>query len=368
MLKNYFEIDENTTIKGFLKDAKEKKNSHYIILTTQPESFVDIRTIALQIKNPNEKLRGFKKTLSQTNKDYLNSIIESGDRVIKTENEYYDFIDALNDILKEEPAFINETLSTINKKEIYALNENDKISSARTLLLKKRINLLPVIKGLNIIGELRPIDLLVTDIYDTTNNKGDYYDEKYESAAANLSISNIINVKPLTVNKNAKIKEAIELMAKKKLPSLIITDDENKLHSVISYKDVFKQYKKDHEKYKYLIEYTGSDELYEDEFDLIQDFTEKTMKKIIRISKYTNLKITFKQIGDKLAGHKKKFEVKILLSEGGKTLHVDKEIVEGTSDELHNNKLKQKWNIPQTVQEALSALEKKVIEEKRKGK
>jgi hypothetical protein len=156
-------------------------------------------------------------------------------------------------------------------------------------------------------------------------------------------------------------------MIKKKLPSLIITDND-KLYSVISYKDVFKLYKKDIEKYQYSIEYSGSSNLYDDDFDLIQDFAEKSIKKINKISNYDNLKISFKQIGEKEAGHQKKFSVKILLSEGNKTLHVEKEIVEGTSDELHNDKVKGKWNMPQTVQQTLSALEKKVLEEKRKNK
>jgi CBS domain-containing protein len=371
MLKNYFEVDENLNLSAFLKGAKEKKNSHYIILDTKPASFVDIRTISLKLSNLNDKLKGMKKGLNDCNENdaskLLNFLMDSGDRVIKGKDGYFDFIDALDEILRQSPDFLDQKIDSIEKKEIYALNANDKIAAARNLFLNKRINLLPVIDGLSIIGELRPIDFLVTDLFETHDHGTNFYSSKYRNNILNLPINNLINTRPITIDRSRKIREVVDTMAKKKLPSLIITDLDNKLFSVISYNDIFKLYRQATEKPKYHIEYSGGSDLFADEFDLIQDFAEKTMLKIIKISDYDHMRINFKIIGEKDISHKKKVHIKILLSQGNKIINVEKEMVEGTSDEIRNDKVKDRWNVPLTASEALDVIYKKVKDEKKKS-
>lgn len=143
MLKNHYYIDENLQVSAFLKKINDKKISHYIILDTEPKSFVDVRTVALRIGNLKEKLKGLKKRVANSNSskinENLNFLIESGDRLIDTNEGFYDFIDALQSILDLEPTFLNEKIESIGKKEIYALNEDDKISAARNLFLKKEL-------------------------------------------------------------------------------------------------------------------------------------------------------------------------------------------------------------------------------------
>lgn len=365
-------MDENLNLSAFLKEAKNKKNSHYIILKTKPETFVDIRTIALKISNLNEKLKGLKKGLVSSDvsepEKMLDVLIESGDRVIKTWDGYFDFIDALEEIQKNSPELLDEKIDSIEKKEIYALNSDDKIASARNLFLNKRINLLPVIDGLTVIGELRPIDFLVTDLFEEHDHNTNFYNSKYRNNILNLPINNLINVRPITIDRGKKIKEAVDVMINKKLPSLIVTDMDNKLFSILSYKDIFRLYVKESQKPKFNIEYSGGGDLFDDEFDLIQDFAEKVMLKIVKISDYDNLRINFKIIGEKDMSHKKKVHTKILLSQGNKVLTVEKEIVEGTSDEIRNDKVKDRWNVPLMVSDALDALYSKVKEEKRKSR
>ncbi len=366
MLKNYYLIDENEQIGSFLKELNDKKNTHYIILNTIPSSFVDIRTISLKGNQPNEKLKNLKKPLSKSKGknmvEHLNHLIESGDRVIETPNGYFDIMDGMQIILNENYGFLNEPISKIEKKEIYALNETDKISNAKSMFIQKRINLLPVIDKLEVIGEVRTIDLLVKELLSSK------YDYRHEDVATNLPIENVMNKKPHTINKNSKIKEALTLMKEKKLPSIIVTDENNKIHSIISYKDIFKQVLKDAKSSTYEITYSGSSELYDDEFDLIQDYVEKTMEKIAKISNYDHVKVAFKSLGNTIGTHQKKIQVNITLSHGNRIIHVSKEHIEGTSDEERNDKVKGKWNVPQIVQEALKTAETKVLEEKRKNK
>lgn len=370
MLKNYFEIDENTTVNAFLKDLSEKKNSQYIILDTVPKYFVDTRTVALKSQNQDEKLKNLKKPLSKssgnTQEEYFLHLMASGDRVIETDEGFYDFVDALEFIKNSDFSFLTNLVSQTPLKEIYALNLNDKIAAARNLFLKHRVNILPVIEDKKIIGEVRPMDLLVNNLYSHDMDRGDFYDTKKKGSLWNLLIENLLNKKPLIVEQNQTYKFAIDLMIKKKVPSIIISDNEE-LFTVLSYNDIFKLAGKTLETSKYNVEYNGISELFEEELDLIKDMVEKSMDKIIKISNYDNIKISFKTHGNTQGTHKKKFQVKILLSHGNKILNIDKEVSRGTNDEESNDRVNQSWNTPQMVQESLSILESKVKEEKRKS-
>lgn len=374
MLKNYFEIDENQTVGSFLKEVGDKKNMQYIILKTTPKSFVDIRTISLRLHNREEKLKNLKKTLSKfsgkNNEDLLTFLIESGDRVVETNDGYYDFLNALSDIQERDFPFLKSKISALTRKEIFALNEKDKISTAKNIFLKSRVNLLPIIEdgSLKIAGELRPMDLMSYVLHEAESDRADYYNENYEKSTMNMSVSNLSNKKPITIDKDMSVKDAIKILVSKKIPSLIVTENNDKLYTVFSYKDIFKQVRSDVMVLNYSVEYSGSDALFEDEFDLIQDYVEKAIKKISTISPYNKLKVTFKEYGKSQGGHMKKIEVSFVLSHGKKIIHVDKEIAGGTSDEEHNDKVKGKWNLPSVVLESLSILVKKVKEEKEKEK
>ena len=373
MLENYFEIDENATVGSFLREINDKKNMHYIILSSTPKTFVDIRTISLKTHAPDEKLKNLKKPLSRskglTSGEHLNHLIDSGDRVVETDEGYFDFIDALTEVLDSDYDFLKESVDTFNIKEIFALNEEDSIATAKKLFIQKRVNILPVIADLTLLGEVRAMDLLSGELISNskTDNSKNAYDENYISPVLNLPVTNIINNRPLTLDKSTKIKDAVKLMIDKKVPSLIITEGD-KLHSIVSYKDIFKKVRVDMEKITYTIEYNGSGDMYDDEFDLVQDYVERSMKKITKLSNYDLLKVSFKTHGNTNGNHQKKLSANLTLSKGNHILHVDKEMTAGTSDEIRNDKTKGSWNIPKTIQQALSVLEKKVKEEKNKNK
>lgn len=374
MLKNYFEIDENQTVGSFLKEVTDKKNMQYIILKTSPKSFVDVRTISLKLHNRDEKLKNLKKTLSKfsgkSKDELLSFFIESGDRVIETSDGYYDFFNAMSDILEKDFPFLKSKISSVARKEIFALNEKDKISTARNIFIKQRVNILPIIEDkLEVVGELRPMDLLSYALHNAESDRADYYNDNYENATTmNMAVVNIANKKPITIDKDMTIKDAIKIFLLKKIPSMIVTEGGDRLYAVLSYKDIFRQVKSDVEVLNYTIEYSGSDALFEDEFDLIQDYVEKAIKKISTISPYNKLKVTFKEFGKSEGSHMKKIEASFVLSHGKKIIHIDKEIAGGTSDEEHNDKVKGKWNVPSVVLESLSILIKKVKEEKDKEK
>lgn len=370
MLKNYFEIDENTEVSSFLKNLDDKKNTHYIILKGG-NNFVDVRTIALMSKKLNEKLKNLKKSLPKclncSEEDKFRHLIKSGVRVIKIgENEYYDFVDALKYVLDKKYSFLTDKLSNTARKQIFALNPDDKISGAKKLFVKNKINLLPVVNNeMEVIGELRPMDLLVGSLFIDNSNKSDYYNEKNDKSKLNLPIKNLMNKKPILLKTEMTYKEAIDILLNKRMSSLIVVENE-KLYSILSYKDIFKFVLGVSKEEKYNIEYLGVSDLFEDDLELIKRLAEKQMKKIVSISDYEDLKIVFKSHGNLETSHNKKFSIKLTLSKGNSIIHVNKEILKGNSNEEMNEKKKTKWNIPLLVQESLKILNRKVIEEKDK--
>jgi CBS domain-containing protein len=374
MLKNYYKINEESTVETFLKEVNDKKNSRYIILEDE-KSYIDFREIALSVKDVNEKLKTLKRPLSicdsKSGRDNLHQLIESGDLVIKTETNLFDLNDAYKQILEEDYKFLNKPIETLNnRQEIFALNDEDKISSAKALLKEKKTNLLPVIKNLKIIGELRPIDLLVNELFKSGNHeKSSYYNEKQESIL-NLPISNIYNKKPLTIAKTATIKQALEIMSQKSLPSIIITQNEenNEIYSVFSYKDLFRLIREDNKKDLYTTEIVGGGKLYEDEYELIDIYSKRTMDKIVKLSGYNNLKITIKTIGNTQGTHMRKIDLKMLLSQGNHIISLEKEIHSSTIDEDLNSHQKENWNIPKMSQELLKNLETMVKNEVKKNR
>ncbi len=377
MLKNYYKINQESTVENFLKEINDKKNSRYIILEDE-NSYVDFKEIALNVKDVNEKLKTLKRPLSKCDstidRDCLHQLIESGDLVIKTNDDVYDLTDAYNQIYSEDYEFLNQTIESANARhEIYALNDHDKISSAKTLFKEKKTNLLPVIDDLKIIGELRPMDLLVNELFKNGNHeKTSYYNEKQDSVL-NLPISNIYNKKPLTINKQATIKQALEIMKNKSLPSIIITqssendkEHNNEIYSVFSYKDLFRLLREESKKDKYTLDIVGGGKLYEDEYELIDIYSRRIMNKIVKFSDYDNLKLTIKTIGNVQGSHMRKINVKLLLSHGNHIISLEKEIHSSMIDEdLHSHE-KESWNVPKMTQELLKNLEKMVKTEVKK--
>ncbi len=366
MLTNHYSIEEDTSVAAFLKGMNEKKNIHYIILDTNPKSVIDVRTFSLKIHNRDEKLKNLKKNLawceSTNDKEIVDFLINTGDYVVEHQNGYFDFLDGLKFIKDSNSALLKSSMKQIAPKEIYALNQDDSIASAKALFSQKKVNILPVIKNLELIGEVRTNDLLASDLFEKSENK-DFYNENHENSVFSLSIENIYNPKPLTIGKEDIIEKAIEIMLEKKLPSLIVTSDENQLYSIISFKDIFKLYKKEHKEQEYEINFVGEDILYEDELSMVRGFALKTMSKIQKMSEYKNLKIHYKSHGDTDSSHIRKGELNISLDAGGKVLNVSKDIQSGTSDSEFNDKVKGKWNLAKLTQEALKVLEKQVIEE-----
>lgn len=366
MLTNYYNYDENKSVSAFLREANQKKNFNYVVLDTNPKSLVDVRTLSLKTHNESEKLKTLKRNISSTQEEdkraLLQFLISSGEQVVEYPKGYFDFLEGLKEIKKDKPQFLKTSLREIAKPEIYALNEGDKIATAKHLFVEHKVNLLPVInESLEVVGELRTRDLLAANLFNNDNSR-DYYSQNDDLSLFNTPIENLMYKKPLSVKSHQKIKDALELMLSKQVPSLIVTEDD-KLYSIISYKDIFKYYNNETKEQEYSIEYVGFDSLFADESAFIKKVAEKTAKRLAHTTPYNELKITFKTLGNKDEGHLKKGAITLAAIAGNKLITIDKEISPGTSDAEFNDKKKESWNIGKLTQQALKVLEEKVYKE-----
>lgn len=368
MLTNYYNYDENKTVSSFLREVKEKKNFNYIVLDTQPKTFVDIRTLSLKTHNEDEKLKTLKKNLSVTNEkekpELLNYLIKTGELVVEYPKGFFDFLEGLKEIKNQKPQFLKNSLQEIAKTEVYALNKEDKISTAKHIFTEHGLNLLPVInEELEVIGELRTKDLLTSGLYD--QHAKDYYSEQSPISVVNTPVENIMYEKPLTIESHKKVKDAIDMLLEKQVPSIIITQD-NQIYSIISYKEIFKMYQQETKQKEYSLEYVGFDNLFEDEAYFIKKIANKVASRISKTSPYNEIKLTFKVHGNKEESHLKKGEIICAAMAGKRIISVNKEISPGTSDEEFNDKKKEDWNIGKLTQQTLSVLEEKIAKENKK--
>ncbi len=350
MIKNYFDTDPDKTISFVLKKAGEKKHSNFIIVNTIPKSFVDINNLALSMKSEEEKIRNFIQTIpKQTNESETDTLIKSGTRLILTKDDIiFDFVNALESI---KNSIENQKIASLPQKKINTLMIHHPISYAKSMLSKKKISILPVIDdNSNIIGEVRPIDLLLSYSKEKIHHKTNDINQ--------IKVLNIANKNPITIDMNLSIKSAIDTMIKKQLPSIIVSKNKTVLHSIITYKDILKIYKhakSSHSEKNKNIEFTKTDGLYPDEIEALNKYFKRIMNKISKISNYNLLKITTKELGAKeLSGHKKKIEINIRLSSENNILKMKKEI---------SQEQKGEWNPVRIIKKSLKSLTESVKKE-----
>lgn len=118
----------------------------------------------------------------------------------------------------------------------------------------------------------------------------------------------------------------------------------------------------------FTIQYSGLETFYEDEQAVTKDFVSKTMEKIHALSKYDQLSVDIKPIGNTEGNHIKKYEVALRLKNGNHVISVSKSTQDGTHDEYHDDDVKGSRNAPKLIQKALQVLLKQVKDEHAKMK
>lgn len=387
MVKNYIKIDQNENLTSFLHELKEDRKINYIILDTNPESFIDVSTIAFKVKDRNEKLKNLKKNLptidSDNSLDNLVFLTNAAERIVKVRNGYFDLFDGLEVILNSDSKLLSTRIKNNVLGKLISVNSENSIDSAKQLLKDNKINLLPVVDTNNVVvGEVRVRNLLITELYNTgdkekfkknrgvlqgSSETGVFRKDFYEDNIKDLPVSNIMETEIRSIDFNRTYKDLIEMMIKEQVPSVIITQDE-KAYSVVTYKNVFRLFLDELKEDTYNIEFSGINEIPKPKLDFMREISSRFMEKIQKFSKYSLLDVSFKTHGNTLNTQEIKYSLNIVLSEGNKIIRVDREIVEGISDEATQDRVKGRWSLLDSFQDAIKALEARVKEEKERAK
>ncbi|TVR83911.1 MAG: CBS domain-containing protein [Chitinophagaceae bacterium] len=114
-----------------------------------------------------------------------------------------------------------EPISNIMTKDVYTVNENDKLKDAVTLIRDHKIRHIPVMNGKNVSGIISRTDL-------NRLTFGTLFDNQEGADAAvldMLSIPQVMTSKPKTVSSTDSIRDVAEIFAKEEYHALPVIDN-----------------------------------------------------------------------------------------------------------------------------------------------
>lgn len=125
----------------------------------------------------------------------------------------------------------------IMKTQLVTLNADSKLGFANDIMYLGRIRHLPVVKGENIVGILTQRDLYrasLTSILTNWKENKEFMDS--------IKVSEVMTKNVATINPDATINEAAQIMIDKKVGCLPVVKDKNKLIGLITETDVLQYF------------------------------------------------------------------------------------------------------------------------------
>jgi len=124
----------------------------------------------------------------------------------------------------------------IMEKKVVSLGPSSSLMDAASLMHEHNIRHLPVVEHNEVVGILSERDLrgFLEELYESTQETSD------GSRRKNISIREVMQNKPLTVDPSADLVEVIDLMIENKVGAMIVSDELGQLRGIISYEDILK--------------------------------------------------------------------------------------------------------------------------------
>ncbi len=117
--------------------------------------------------------------------------------------------------------FKNEPVRSIMTKEVFTIDEDDKLQDAIKLIKRKKIRHLPVMKGKRVVGILSRSDIDRLSFGALFENQ-----ESADDAMLNmLSISQVMTSKPRIIQSDQSIQDVAEIFAKEEYHALPVVDN-----------------------------------------------------------------------------------------------------------------------------------------------
>ena len=127
-------------------------------------------------------------------------------------------------------------VSEIMERKVLSLPPGATLLDAAELMHEKNIRHLPVVAHNEVVGLLSDRDLrsYLEEVYRSSQETKEGVRRK------NLTVADVMQAKPITVDPSMGVAEAIDLMLDNKIGALIVTDTLNQLRGIVSYEDILK--------------------------------------------------------------------------------------------------------------------------------
>ncbi len=126
--------------------------------------------------------------------------------------------------------------SEIMERKVLSLGSTSSLMDAASVMHEHNIRHLPVVERNEVIGILSERDLrgFLEELYESSEETADTARRK------SMSIAEVMQPKPLTVDPSADIVDVIDLMIENKVGAIVVADELGQLRGIISYEDILK--------------------------------------------------------------------------------------------------------------------------------
>lgn len=251
-------------------------------------------------------------------------------------------MDLLKGILKDKE-LANIDLSSIMTKAPQCVRDDDNIDQTRALMKKLSVRTLPVLGDNNrLVGVVGVKDIAKIWTPKTKESTGEL---KGEKIPLDVEVKSIMNPDPIYIEKEGKVKDAITLMQKHDISSILITEDKKPI-GIITPLDIIELLIRMKERESLYVQISGLEEEDADFYDDLYELIHKYMKKINKIEKTQIFALHVVKYHDKSLV--KEYELRARLS-------TEKQMFYAQSND---------WDLLKALDDVLEALERMVTKEK----
>lgn len=127
-------------------------------------------------------------------------------------------------------------VAEIMQKKVFSVGASSSLLDAASIMHEKNIRHLPIVEHNEVVGILSERDLrgFLEELYQSTRETSEGLRRK------NISIREVMQNKPLTVDPSADIVDVIDLMIDNKVGAVVVADELGQLKGIISYEDILK--------------------------------------------------------------------------------------------------------------------------------
>lgn len=190
-----------------------------------------------------------------------------------------------DDLLKgiiQDKTLANMEIHSIMTKEPQCIGEDDNITQARNLMKRLTVRTLPVVdENERLVGVVGVKDIARIWAPKTKESTGEL---KGEKISLEVEVKSIMNLNPIFIEGEGKVKDAIKLMQKHEISNVLITKEQKPI-GIITSLDLIELLARMKERESLYVQITGlaeeDAEVYDDMYELIR----KYMNKINKIEK-----------------------------------------------------------------------------------